>query len=268
MSDPYTHLYCTQDPWDLEEARKARNDGRATTLGGTYGRVIGIEVKGAGPDQYAEILLRPTPAEGSKLVIPGRYLLEVEYPIVQQDRIEWETWNGDRGYVPGIKRLTPLKITVWAPGGGAVDTPVIVGSNEIQERAFNLLMGSETFELILTPGTINEVRYPKVILTLVAPTITAEGPATKMEFNILAIPSTATTLTTKEPNVRIYEAVIVKLDEKGEPAEVVKVVAPFVAKSDRAAQDQVLIDYAQEAHLAGKDLAGYSVRVRTFQTTV
>lgn len=68
--------------------------------------------------------------------------------------------------------------------------------------------------------------------------------------------------------MKIYEAVIVKLDEKGEPAEVVKTVAPFVAKSDRAAQDQVLVDYAQEAHLTGKDLAGYSVRVRTFQATL
>lgn len=70
----------------------------------------------------------------------------------------------------------------------------------------------------------------------------------------------------KEPLVKIYEAVIVKLDpQTQEPAEVVKTVPAFVAKSDRAAQDQVLVDYAAEAHISGKDLAGYSVRVRSFQ---
>lgn len=72
----------------------------------------------------------------------------------------------------------------------------------------------------------------------------------------------------KEDSVKIYEAVIVKLDEMGEPAEVIKVILPFVAKSDRAAQDQVLVDYARETAANGKDLARYSVRVRTFQATV
>lgn len=203
----------------------------------------------------------------TKLVIPGRYLLEVEYPRVGQDHVEWESWTGERGYVPGLKRLSPLRITVWAPGGGPVDMPTIVGSNEIQERAFNLLMGSETFELILAPGTMNDVRYPRVILTLLRPTHVKDfGPATEMEFTILTVPQTATQPEMKEPDMRIYEAVIVKLDDKGEPESVVKVFAPFVAKGDRAAQDAVLVDYAKEAGIDGKDLAGYSVHVRTFQT--
>lgn len=63
----------------------------------------------------------------------------------------------------------------------------------------------------------------------------------------------------------IYEAVVVKVNEKGEPTDVIKVVPPYVAGSDRAAQDQVLVDYSVESGLTGKELTGISVRVRTFQ---
>lgn len=203
----------------------------------------------------------------TKLVIPGRYLLEVEYPQVVPSTM------------PGIKKLSPLKLTTWAPHkeGQYVHPDVLEYSNKIQEDAVRLLMGGETFELTLAPGTLNEVRYPKVILTTLRPiaaTRMGEGPGCEMEFLILAVPQTrmrtemSFPINYKESDVKIYEAVIVKLDDKGEPESVVKVVPPFVAKNDRAAQDAVMVDYAQENHLAGKDLAGYSVRVRTFQATV
>lgn len=213
----------------------------------------------------------------SELVIPGRYLLEVEYPVVLRDRgIECDSWvTGEHFYVPGLKRLSPLKLTTWAPhqDGRYVHPDVLDASNRLQEEAFRLWAGSEPFALTLAPGTLNEVRYPKVILTTLRPmgsTRMGEGPGCEMEFTILAVPQTVLqkdpwNIPTKEPNVKIYEAVIVKLDEKGDPAEVVKVVAPFVAKSTRAAQDEVLIDYAGEAGIKGKDLAGYSVRIREFQ---
>lgn len=68
-----------------------------------------------------------------------------------------------------------------------------------------------------------------------------------------------------EKKMKIYEAVIVKLDENKKPSEIAKVVPPFLAESDRAAQDAVMVDFASEKNLKGKDLAGYVVSVRTFQ---
>ena len=64
--------------------------------------------------------------------------------------------------------------------------------------------------------------------------------------------------------MKIYEAVIVKTDEKGTPTEILKVVSPFLAANDAAAQTAVTVDYATENKIAGKDLTGISVLVRPF----
>lgn len=69
----------------------------------------------------------------------------------------------------------------------------------------------------------------------------------------------------KETTMKIYEALVVKVDEKNQPVEVVAVIPPFVAANDQAAKDRVLVDYAQEKGLAGKDLTGFTVVVRNFQ---
>lgn len=66
-------------------------------------------------------------------------------------------------------------------------------------------------------------------------------------------------------DMKVFEAIVVKLDDKGEPELVVKVVAAFVAKTEADARNIVMVDFAQEYKLSGKDLTGYSVRVRTFQ---
>lgn len=78
---------------------------------------------------------------------------------------------------------------------------------------------------------------------------------------------------TKESTMKVFEAIVLKLDPDfhprdttvREPVEIVKVVAPFLAASETAAREAVLIDYAKEANLAGKDLTGYSVVVRSFR---
>lgn len=69
-------------------------------------------------------------------------------------------------------------------------------------------------------------------------------------------------------DMKIYEAVVVKTDEQGVITDIVKVVPPFLAKTDQAAKDAVLVDYAVESGLAGKDLTGIKVLVRTFQSVV
>lgn len=70
----------------------------------------------------------------------------------------------------------------------------------------------------------------------------------------------------KETHMKIFEAVVVKLDfETKLPSEVLKIVPPFVAISQRAAIDRVLVDFARENTIDGKDLAGYSVCVRDFR---
>lgn len=69
----------------------------------------------------------------------------------------------------------------------------------------------------------------------------------------------------EDPDMKIYEAVVLKLNDAGDPESIARVVSPFLAKNDRAAQDAVMVDYARELNLNGKDLAGYAVRVRTFQ---
>lgn len=67
--------------------------------------------------------------------------------------------------------------------------------------------------------------------------------------------------------MKIYEGVVVDLDEKKEPKSVVKVIEPFVAEDAKAAREQSLVDFAAEKQITGKDLAGYSVRIREFQST-
>lgn len=68
----------------------------------------------------------------------------------------------------------------------------------------------------------------------------------------------------KEQRMKVYEAIVVKVNEKGEPTEVAKVVAPFVAANAEEAKSIVRVDYAQEHDLNGKDAAAIQVRVREF----
>ncbi len=69
----------------------------------------------------------------------------------------------------------------------------------------------------------------------------------------------------EEQNMKVYEAIVVKLDEKGEVTEVAKIIPPFVAKNAVDAAIIVRVDYAQEQGLTGKDAAAIQVRVREFQ---
>lgn len=72
---------------------------------------------------------------------------------------------------------------------------------------------------------------------------------------------------TGDTNMKVFDGVVLKLDDKGEPASIAKVIAPFLAKDAKSAREEALVDYAIKAKLTGKDLAGYSVRVRCFQET-
>lgn len=66
--------------------------------------------------------------------------------------------------------------------------------------------------------------------------------------------------------MKVFDGVVLRLDDKGEvPVSIAKVIAPFLAKDAKAAREEALVDYAIKAKLTGKDLAGYSVRVRCFQ---
>lgn len=71
----------------------------------------------------------------------------------------------------------------------------------------------------------------------------------------------------EDTSMKIYDGVVVDLDEKKEPKSVVKVIEPFVAEDAKAAREQSLVDFAAEKQITGKDLAGYSVRIREFQST-
>lgn len=66
-------------------------------------------------------------------------------------------------------------------------------------------------------------------------------------------------------DMKIFDAVVVKVDDKGTPTEIAKVVSPFLAKDEAAAKTAVTVDYAAENKIAGKDLTGISVLVRPFQ---
>lgn len=68
----------------------------------------------------------------------------------------------------------------------------------------------------------------------------------------------------KEDSMKVYEGIIVKLDEQGQATEVLKVIAPFVAKDATQAVDAIRTDYAIENKLSGKDAAALRVRVREF----
>lgn len=67
-----------------------------------------------------------------------------------------------------------------------------------------------------------------------------------------------------EDSMKVYEAIVVLLNDKKEPCAIMKVVQPFLAETDQAAREAVLVDFAAENKISGKDLAGYQVRVRTF----
>lgn len=69
---------------------------------------------------------------------------------------------------------------------------------------------------------------------------------------------------TKEDTVKVFEAVIIGYDKDGNLEDVVKVIPPFVARNANEARDRVLVDYAHENNISGKDLSGYQVRTREF----
>lgn len=68
----------------------------------------------------------------------------------------------------------------------------------------------------------------------------------------------------KEDRMKVFEALVINVDEKGEPTSIAKIVQPFLAKSIEEARTIVRVDYAQEHSLNGKDAAALQVRVREF----
>lgn len=71
----------------------------------------------------------------------------------------------------------------------------------------------------------------------------------------------------KEHSMKVYEAIVVKVDDKGEITEVAKIIPAFAAKDATTAQKTVLIDYAQENGMTGKEAASLRVSVREFSVT-
>lgn len=69
----------------------------------------------------------------------------------------------------------------------------------------------------------------------------------------------------EETTMKIFDAVVVKVDDKGEYTEIVQVISPFLAKDITAAQTAVTVDYAAANKIAGKDLTGLRFVVRNFQ---
>lgn len=69
----------------------------------------------------------------------------------------------------------------------------------------------------------------------------------------------------KEDSVKVFEAIVLKLNDKSEPESVTN--AGFVlARTAQEAREQTLVDYASANSLKGKDLTGLQVRVREFQS--
>lgn len=68
----------------------------------------------------------------------------------------------------------------------------------------------------------------------------------------------------KESIMKVYEGLVLTVDDKGEVTGVAKIVTPFTAKNVEEAKNIVRIDYAAENKLSGKDAAALQVRVREF----
>jgi uncharacterized protein YuzE len=64
--------------------------------------------------------------------------------------------------------------------------------------------------------------------------------------------------------MKVYEAIVVSVNEQGEVTGIAQGRTELVAKSAQAARDQVLVDYAMKGSIQGGALAGYQVRVREF----
>lgn len=78
----------------------------------------------------------------------------------------------------------------------------------------------------------------------------------------------------EEKTMKIFEGVVVKLNDQKQFSEVVQVVPPFVAADETAAKNAVLVDYAKANNLAGKDLyeflkrySGPNGTIPTWQTS-
>ncbi len=68
----------------------------------------------------------------------------------------------------------------------------------------------------------------------------------------------------KERTMKVFEGIVITIDEKGEPATIAKVIPPFLAKNLEEARTIIRVDYAQENKLNGKDASALQVRVREF----
>lgn len=87
------------------------------------------------------------------------------------------------------------------------------------------------------------------------------------EVRITVRPTGAPIYNTREDKMKVYEAIVVRVNAEKVVEEVVKHVTPFAAPDAQAARDQVLFDYAQDKGLTGKELTVYAVRTREFQNS-
>jgi hypothetical protein len=73
-------------------------------------------------------------------------------------------------------------------------------------------------------------------------------------------------LLTLEDGMKVFETIVVYVNEQGEIYGIAQAAKLVVAKNAQAAKESTLVDYAAENKLAGKDLTGFQVRTREFQS--
>jgi hypothetical protein len=73
-------------------------------------------------------------------------------------------------------------------------------------------------------------------------------------------------LLTLEDGMKVFETIVVNVNEQGEITGIAQDAKLVVAKNAQAAKESTLVDYAAENKLAGKDLTGFQVRTREFQS--
>lgn len=136
------------------------------------------------------------------------------------------------------------------------------------KRSWGTLECGTTVEVLL-PDSLGGVTWRGIVLRWNYVRSDGCEPVTEIVLRPTGGPKLPNKPIKEDTTVKIFEAIVVKNTfvkgaEAMQPESVVKVTEPFVAETPRAARELVMVDYAKEANLTGKDLKEYTIIVREF----
>lgn len=250
-------LHVARDRALLETLRQGVLSGNRVTIEGTEGYVVALDWTDVGFDDTLEVKYRLREARTLNAAAIGTFLGKVMpdnirkvtgLPRLRRDPIElpaqagdtWAKYEMGEAYCDGKIELETTQYFCGLDIGRRV---------ELQDRDMHW------------EGVISQVtpvcRYGSAEIVYAISIVPTRMP---VPIDQRAIQ--------KDTTVKIFEALVIKINAENEAVEVVKVIPPtIVAKDSKTAREQVLVDYATENKISGKDLSGYSVRVREFQAT-